>query len=322
MKFDMNMKMKIIPLTCALALCAALLASCYDASFGDGYRTMPLGTGTNAPVLEVTEPPESTSPAEDIIEAPEVTGAPSVTDEVTTSAPDVTKAPDTTAEETEPSVIVNYEFDVIEEVRDLGTTGGKKCTATLRYPALTGLEDKEMQAKVNEYIAEIASSKYNNRLPNASELISAGTAVSYEITETSVTFLGGDLLSVRSVGRIDYADDTADEQFVYCNNISLSKGRDIKLKNTYSDFGRIMDIFIAGGFTQISGDSTLSSDLSYSQLMEQYKLFAQYGTYPETYFTGDSLVLVIETNRDHGFFAEYSIALTAVNDHLLISPTK
>lgn len=320
---NMSMKNKLALSLGALTLTAVLASSCIDMSYGDGYRTMPLGTGTESPAIIETAPPETTAETLEITKTPETTAAPDDTGEVTTAAPDVTAAPETTAEDTAPPpVIVTYEFDVLEKITDLGTTGGKKCTATLRYPALTGLEDKAKQSKINELLFDIASGEYQNRLPNASDIISAGTAVSYEITETSVTYLGGDLLSVRSVGRIDYADDTADEEFVYCNNISLSKGRDIKLKNTYSDFGIVMDLFKSGKFKQISGDPALISDLTHEQLMEQYKLFAQYGTFPETYFTADSLVLVIETNREHGFFAEFSIAIPSVNDCLLISPIK
>ena len=53
------------------------------------------------------------------------------------------------------------------------------------------------QGDINKLLSQIAGVEYQNRLPNASELISAGTAVSYEITETAVTYLGNNLVSVR-----------------------------------------------------------------------------------------------------------------------------
>lgn len=319
----MNMKNKLNLFICLL-LAASLLSACFEVNWGeDGYRTMPLGTGTEAPAQVETVPPETTLEVLDATNAPEATTAPEVTEEVTTSAPEVTTAPETTAEETAPpAVIVTYEFDVIESVTDLGTTGGRKCSAILRYPALTGLEDKEKQSEVNKLLEQIAGVEYQNRLPGAVELISAGTAVSYEITSTAVTYLGNNLLSVRSEGIIDYTDDSTDEIFVYCNLINLSSARDITLKKTYSDFGRVMELFISGKFKQISGDSSLTSAISLEGLMEQYKYHAQYGTFPESYFTPDSLVLVIETNRGDGFFAEFSIDLTEVADCLYYSPQK
>lgn len=320
----MIMKNKLTLFICLLLL-TSLLCACFDMSWDDnGYRTMPLGTGTEAPVLLETEQPETTVIPEEITTSePLITFPPEITDEVTTAAPVVTTPPDTTAEETTtPPVIVTYEFDVIESVTDLGTTGGKKCTSTLRYPALTGLEDKEKQDEINKLLGQIAGVEYQNRLSGASELIAAGTAVSYEITETAVKYIGNNLLSVRSEGVIDYIDDANDEIFVYCNLINLSTARDITLKKTYSDFGKVMTLFTSGKFKQISGDSSLTAAISLEGLMEQYKYHAQYGTFPESYFTHDSLVLVVETNPGNGFFAEFSISLSEVADCLHYSPIK
>ena len=302
----------------------ALFSACFEVDWGeDGYRTMPLGTGTEAPATIETVPPETTAEIPEITTAPETTVAPEVTDEVTTSAPVIMTAPETTPEETEPpAVIVTYEFEVIESVTDLGTTGGIKCSAIIRYPALTGLEDKAKQQEINDLLSQIAGVEYQNRLPNAGELIPAGTAVSYVITETAVTYLGNNLLSVRSEGIIDYIDDANDEEFVYCNLINLSTARDITLKKTYADFGRVIELFTSGKFKQISGDSSLTTAISLEGLMDQYKYHAQYGTFPETYFTHDSLVLVVETNRENGFFAEFSIPLSEVADCLHYSPIK
>jgi hypothetical protein len=317
------MKNKLTLFICLL-LTVSLFSACFEVDWGeDGYRTMPLGTGTEAPATIETLPPETTAEIPEITTAPETTVAPEVTDEVTTSAPVITTAPETTPEETEPpAVIVTYEFEVIESVTDLGTTGGIKCSAIIRYPALTGLEDKAKQQEINDLLSQIAGVEYQNRLPNAGELIPAGTAVSYVITETAVTYLGNNLLSVRSEGIIDYIDDANDEEFVYCNLINLSTARDITLKKTYADFGRVIELFTSGKFKQISGDSSLTTAISLEGLMDQYKYHAQYGTFPETYFTHDSLVLVVETNRENGFFAEFSIPLSEVADCLHYSPIK
>lgn len=319
----MKMKNKLTLFICLL-LTVSLLSACFEVDWGeDGYRTMPLGTGTEAPATIETVPPETTAEIPEITAAPETTVAPEVTDEVTTSAPVITTAPETTPEETEPpAVIVTYEFEVIESVTDLGTTGGIKCSAIIRYPALTGLEDKAKQQEINDLLSQIAGVEYQNRLPNAGELIPAGTAVSYVITETAVTYLGNNLLSVRSEGIIDYIDDANDEEFVYSNLINLSTARDITLKKTYADFGRVIELFTSGKFKQISGDSSLTTAISLEGLMDQYKYHAQYGTFPETYFTHDSLVLVVETNRENGFFAEFSIPLSEVADCLHYSPIK
>lgn len=320
------MKLKLSTVLLILALITGTLAACYPVTGDDVYRTMPLGTGTNAPVPVVTEPQDDPTASPDITTAPpEVTDAPDVTGEVTTErGPDDTAPPPSSSEEetTAPPPETPFEFDVIEEKEEIGTVAKEKCIKLLRYPALKGFEDAAIEAKINKLLAQIASVEYQNRLPNASELVSGGTYVTYEITETAITFLGGGVASVRSEGRIDYKDDSKDESFVYCNVVDLATGKDIALKKIYSDFGEIMTAFTSGSFTQISGDSALTSSLTLEQLIGQYKYYNQYGTYPETYFIKDKLVIVIETTAENGFYAEFSIDLAAVNAYLTTSPTK
>jgi hypothetical protein len=320
------MKLKLSTIMICLALITGTLAACYPVTGDDGYRTMPLGTGTNAPVIIMTESPADTTriPVETTA-SPDVTAPPPVTGEATTgNQPDVTAPPSSTNEETTAPApdTPAFEFDVIEEKEEIGTVGNEKCIKLLRYPALKGLEDSALEAKINKLLAQIASIEYQNRLPNASELVSGGTYVDYKINETAITFLGGGILSVRSEGSINYKDDSKDSRFVYCNVIDIKAGKDIALKKVYSDFGSIMPLFSSGSFSQISGDSTLTSSVSLEQLIGQYKYYNQYGTYPESYFTKDKLVIVIETTAEDGFFAEFAIDLSAVNAYLATSPTK
>lgn len=321
------MKIKLSTILLTLALITGMLAACYPVTGDDGYRTMPVGTGTDAPIPPVTLPPEDVTKApEDTTEPPAVTNPPEVTDnETTADQSEITTSPVTSENEettVEPPEIITFEFDVVEVTEEIGTVGKDKCTKIIRYPALKGLEDSSAETKINKLISQISSVEYQNRLPNAGELVKGGTYVSYEITETAVTYLGNNIVSVRSQGRIDYKDDTKDEIFVYCNLINLSTGKDITLKKTYSDFGKIMTLFSSGKFKQISGDKALTSTMTLAQLIEQYKYYSQYGTYPETYFTGDELIIVVETNSTGGFFAEFSIPLSEVNDCLVLSPTK
>jgi len=315
------MKIKLSSLLITLALITGVLAACYPVSGDSEYRTLPLGTGTLAPAVTETEPDVTTNlPAETTLSAPETTV--SVPDETTAEAPQTTEA-ETTEEITEaPPVIVTYEYDVIEDKRELGETGGKKCYAVIRYPALTGIEDAKIQEKINTTIMQHAVFQYENTLPNASELISSGSAVSYEVTSAEVTYMGNGLLCARSEGVIDHASDTNDLKFAYSIVIDLSTGRDISPKKIYSDFGSIITLFTSGKFKQISGEESLLSSLSLEKLMENYKYYAQYSNYPETYFTEDSLVIILDTDRENGFFAEFSIPLSEVNGYLQKSPTK
>ena len=51
----------------------------------------------------------------------------------------------------------------------------------------------------------------------------------------------------------------------------------------------------------------IESSFSLEKLMENYKYYAQYNNYPATYFTEDSLVIILDTDRENEFFAEFSV---------------
>jgi hypothetical protein len=313
------MKIKLPSLLITLALITGILAACYPVTGDSEYRTLPLGTGTLAPVVLETEP-EVTSEITEETTAPAPETTEITSDETTAEAIVTTEA--VTEEETTAPEIVTYEYDVIEDKREIGEISGQKYYALIRYPAITGLEDSAKQEKLNNTIMQHAVIQYQNLLPNASELISSKTAVSYEITSTEVTYMGNGIVSARSEGVIDYSDDTSDLKFAYSITLDLSTGRDISLKKIYSDFGEIMKLFTSGKFKQISGDASLLSSISLEKLMENYKYYAQYNDYPETYFTPQSLVIILDTDKENGFFAEFSIPLEEVDSYLQRSPKK
>jgi hypothetical protein len=313
------MKIKLPSLLITLALITGILAACYPVTGDSEYRTRPLVTGTLAPVVLETEPEVTSEITEETtVPAPETTEI--ISDETTAEAIVTTEA--VTEEETTAPEIVTYEYDVIEDKREIGEISGQKYYALIRYPAITGLEDSAKQEKLNNTIMQHAVIQYQNLLPNASELISSKTAVSYEITSTEVTYMGNGIVSARSEGVIDYSDDTSDLKFAYSITLDLSTGRDISLKKIYSDFGEIMKLFTSGKFKQISGDASLLSSISLEKLMENYKYYAQYNDYPETYFTPQSLVIILDTDKENGFFAEFSIPLEEVDSYLQRSPKK
>ncbi len=316
----MKMKIKLPSLLITLALITGILAACYPVTGDSEYRTLPLGTGTLAPVVLETEPEVTSEIIEETtVPAPETTEI--ISDETTAEAIVTTEA-ETAEETTSAPEIVTYQYDVIEDTREIGEISGQKYYAVIRYPAITTLEDAAKQEKLNNTIMQHAVIQYQNLLPNASELISSKTAVSYEITSTEVTYMGNGIVSARSEGVIDYSDDTSDLKFAYSITLDLSTGRDISLKKIYSDFGEIMKLFTSGKFKQISGDASLLSSISLEKLMENYKYYAQYNDYPETYFTPQSLVIILDTDKENGFFAEFSIPLEEVDSYLQRSPKK
>lgn len=217
---------------------------------------------------------------------------------------------------------MNYEYDTVTVDETIAVVGASKSRKILRYPKLTGLSNADMQTKINTLLGEIAASEFKNRTLGLDDYTKNGVAVRYEVAKTSVTYLGGNLLSVRSAGSITYSDGSEDVDFAYSNVINLSTGRNITQKKIYQKFGEIKSLFENGRFTQISGAQNLTSSISLADMMSQYAMYELYNTYPDTYFTPKELVIIVELNTKLGGYAEFSIPLSDVNAYLSVSPTK
>ena len=135
------MKIRLWAILLTLALITGTLAACYPVTGNDGYRTMPVGTGTDAPAPPVTLPPEDVTTSSEITTAPEATTEePSVsTPETTAPQSEITTAPVTSATEettSAPPEVITFEFEVIEQIEEIGTVGKDKCLKIIRCPAL------------------------------------------------------------------------------------------------------------------------------------------------------------------------------------------
>lgn len=314
MKDKNNTSMLARSLAAALilpALAAVCFASCRR-SDGKPAHSLVVGVDefTDDPALSTAEAPvtaprgDSTAPGD------------------TTRDPDTPVTKPVTEETTQKVDVISYEYDVVKLEETIAEVGAQKSRKLLRYPKLTGLSNPDMQTKINSLLADIAASEFKNRLLGLEEYTKNGTAVVYEIKSTAVTYLGGNLLSVRSAGSISYSDGTAEQNFAYSNVINLSTGRNISQKKLYSDFGGIKGMFEAGKFRQISGTPDIVSSIPLADMMSQYALYELYNTYPDTYFTPSELVIVVELNVSLGGFAEFSIPLADANAYLSMSPTK
>lgn len=238
---------------------------------------------------------------------------------ITTAPPAVTTAPDETTAQVD---IITYEFEVVTVTENLGSGGSSKSSRTLRYPKLTGLSNADIQEKINDSLASLADIEFDSNVTNVKEDIAAGITVKYEVTDTTVTYLGNNLLSVRSSAEVKYSSGSGDNEFAYSYLFNLSTGKTVSMAKLYSDFGSVMNLFKSGEFTQISGENNITDTVSLSEMMEQYKNYKLYSTYPDSYFTPTTLVLIIELNAMSGYYAEFSVPLDKVNAYLNVSPTK
>lgn len=305
-------KIRLIAVLIAVLICGVSVASCASGkSGGRVIHTIFAGTGTTVPAPEstpgVTVSPVTTAGSGDESSVPvgSDTGSDTtISGETSTSVPETSSAsPDMT-----------YDCEIVTVTEELGSAGGLKSVRTLKYPKIGGLSDGAIQDKVNTLIANIADAKFGVYVTNVAELLKDGTGVDYKVTETAVTYLGNNILSLRSAGTVQYSGKSQEkENFIYCNFINLSTGKELKSKTVYSDFGAVLDMLGSGVFTRISG----SGDDGLADFIKLCKANIAYGVYPETYFTADSLVIVIDET-----LSEYSVPLDKVNAYLTVSPTK
>lgn len=318
MKNNENRRLLAI-LLCAVMICATF-SSCALFSV-EGRETQTLHAGdTRAPLppeittAEVVSALVTTAP-----DGSELTSASPDTDDTSANTPVTTEEPDETTAQVD---IITYNFEIVTLTEDLGSSGSAKSVRTLRYPKLEGLSNADIQDKINSSLASLADIEFDAKVTNVEEALADGITVQYEVKETSVTYLGNGLLSVRSAAEVKYSDGNGDAAFVYSYIFNLSTGKTVSMAKLYSDFDSIISLFTSGAFTLVSGSEDITDTISLAEMMEQYKNHKLYSTYPDSYFTPTSLVIVVELNEMSGYYAEFSISLDKVNGYINLSPSK
>ena len=103
-------------------------------------------------------------------------------------------------------------------------------------------------------------------------------------------------------------------------NVNLESGEIIDEEDIIGDFNIISSKFIAGDFTMVSGASDLMENTNYEDMILQYK--SEYASYPEIYFTADSLVLCIDLVPSLGSSASFAVPMADIVDALALNPIK
>ena len=301
-----------------IAIAAAgllLLTGCANGSGGREVHTLYPGNGTYAPqTVYVTLPPETVY----------VTVPVTVTDEPEQSAtvePDATSSPETaeqTSVETAPQSGISYEIS--ETVKKLDNAG--KSTATLRYPKLSGLASATVEEKINTLLyqmteVDFTTSEYTK---DYAEKIAAGVTVKYEVTDCAVTLASSALICVR--WRAEYTSSDAAEtvRLAFARVLNPSTGKEIKPKDIFTDFPKILDMISAGQAVRSAVTEGFDSRNDLSSLIANYKTRVAYSVYPPVCFTADSLIVVLQSDGAAGGWAEYTFPLDSVRGYLKVTP--
>ena len=206
----------------------------------------------------------------------------------------------------------DYTYEIVEEIVTVHETeDGRKSMKVLRYPKISGMTDAELESSVNATFAEIAAKQYTVNVPDA-EI--------YIIEEVEVTFLSNSFISVKNTVYSMTAMDNYPNCPVYTVNIDLTNGNVIEEDDIFGDFNVITSGFLAGDYTMVYGADDLMDNTNYEDMILQYK--SDYASYPDVYFTEDSLVICIDLVASLGTSAGFSVPISAVADSLDFNPIK
>ncbi len=213
----------------------------------------------------------------------------------------------------------DYTFTVEENISTVHETeDGRRSMKILRYAQLDGMENKEIQAKVNDTLRQIAEIQYSYNVPDEDILIMEDNDFSYEVDNVEVTCLFGDFISVKNTVYFMSAMSSYPSSPVYTVNIDLITGEVVDETDIFENFNIISSKFIAGDFTQVYGIENLLNETSYEDMILQYK--SSYETYPDVYFSEDGLVLCIDLADSLGSSAGFEISVDEVKEALKLIP--
>ncbi len=214
-----------------------------------------------------------------------------------------------------------YTYEIKEEIIVVHETeDGRRSTKVLRYPEISGMEDASVQENVNSIFRDVAEKQFKRTVPDVDIYIIEDTIFNYEVSEVEVTLLTNTFASVKNTVYSMSSNEAYPNCPVYTVNIDLEKGEIIEEEDIISDFNLISSAFLAGDFTMVSGAETLFDNTNYDDMILQYK--SDYASYPELYFTPDSLGISIDLVAALGSNACFEIALSEISDALSVNPTK
>lgn len=214
-----------------------------------------------------------------------------------------------------------YTYEIKEEIIVVHETeDGRRSTKVLRYPEIIRAEDSTPMEEINAIFRDIAEKQFKRNVPDVDIYIIEDTIFNYEVSEVEVMLLTNKLVSVKNTVYSMSSNASYPSCPVYTVNIDLEKGEIIEEDAIISDFNLISSAFLAGDFSMVSGADDLLENTNYEDMILQYK--SDYASYPEVYFTPDSLGICIDLVSALGSNACFEIALADISDALIINPTK
>ncbi len=215
----------------------------------------------------------------------------------TESDTDTDTETDTDGQTTADSGEIDIGYEVEAKVESKKTDGGE---VTIIYPTVKSKADKIDADKLNSLIKRYIDEKFEE-----CGLSDSGGEYSYEITETDVVLATEKLISVIVKGIYYTSEDASPTVFAYTVNCDIKASSIIPSSDLVYDFDKLKSLFVGGKFKLEEGLKTLLDETNYGDMIMEYR--AEYGIYPNVYFTPDGFGMVIDLVYTLGGYALFEI---------------
>lgn len=172
---------------------------------------------------------------------------------------------------------------------------------TLMYPSIAGYPDAAAQELMNGLIASYAHAMYKKQ-----DLIAAEDGgYEYSAAEAVVTLQTKGFLSAYVGGLITSEASGNTVYFSYTLNCDIENGCLYTAEDLLVDYASLAERFVGGDFGQDFGYADLAGQTSFADMLLPYK--AEYGVYPQIYFTEDGVGFLIGVIPLYGGYAGYTL---------------
>lgn len=172
---------------------------------------------------------------------------------------------------------------------------------SLMYPQIIGFYDADAQTRINGEIIRRVHEMYEKQ----DLVITRDGGYEYAVTDAVVTMQTKGFLSAYILGTITSSYSGKGRYFAYTLNCDVAGGCLYTSEELLGDYEFLARQFEKGRFTQHFGYEEIDGMMSYADMLLQYK--AEYGIYPDVYFTEDGVGFLVELIPLLGGYAGYTL---------------
>lgn len=139
----------------------------------------------------------------------------------------------------------------------------------------------------------------------------AGGESNYKVENVSVELCRPTFVSLVVTGYCYVSESSHPEYFAYTINYDVNAKKLLSGEDLIKDFDAVREKFTGGGFRTVYGQAGLLDEMSYEDMITAYH--AEYGIYPEVYYTSDGFGIAVELVYTLGGYALFETTQSSLS---------